>query len=185
MREVYLFSLTFAEDEDNKAYITHLYKRYYPLMKKQAHSFVWDYGMVDDLIQDAFLKLIPKIPLLRTLNDYQRTSYIVYTLKHVCLDYIRTKSRRSKYTLLGTTKDIAPVLMATENEFAHIEIHEALEEALFQLTERDRNLLCFKYYMEMTDKEIEHLSGIPADHVRQYVARARHRALRFLSEGEG
>lgn len=48
--------------------------------------------MVDELIQDAFLKLIPKIPLLWTLDSYQRTSYVVYTLKHVCLDYIRKKA---------------------------------------------------------------------------------------------
>lgn len=140
--------------------------------------------MVDDLIQDAFLKLIPKIPLLMTLNHYQRTSYIVYTLRHVYLDYIRKKSRRSKHMFLGAAEDLAPALMATGDEYAHIEMHEELEQALFQLTERDRNLLCFKYYMEMTDKEIAYLSGIPADHVRQYVARARHRALRYLSEGE-
>ncbi|MPY19909.1 RNA polymerase sigma factor [Paenibacillus glucanolyticus] len=182
---MFLFFLTIIEDQDDREYIAHLYKKYYPLLKKQAHSIIWDYGMIDDLIQDAFLKLIPKIPLVRTLNDYQRTSYIVYTMRHVCLDYIRKKSRRSKHTFLGATEDIAPVLTATGNEFAHIEIHEVLEQALFQLTERDRNLLCFKYYMEMTDKEIAHLSGIPADHVRQYVARARRRAIRFLSKGEG
>ncbi|RUT46316.1 hypothetical protein EJP82_12635 [Paenibacillus anaericanus] len=87
------FFLTIIEDQDDKAYIAHLYEKYNPLLKKQAHSIIWDYGMVDDLIQDAFSKLIPKIPLLWTLNDYQITSYIVYTLRHVCLDYIRKKSR--------------------------------------------------------------------------------------------
>lgn len=182
-RSIVFYFLTIIENQDDKAYIAYLYKKYYPLLKKQAHSIVWEQGVVDDLIQDAFLKLIPKIRLLRTLNRYQRTSYIVYTLRHVCLDYIRKKSRRSKHMFLGATEDIAPVLTATGDEFAHTEMHDELEQALLQLTERDRSLLFFKYYMEMTDKEIACLSGIPADHVRQYVARARHRALRFLSNG--
>lgn len=54
-RSIVSYFLTIIEDRDDKAYIAHLYKKYYPLLKKQAHSIVWEYGMVDDLIQDTLI----------------------------------------------------------------------------------------------------------------------------------
>ncbi|MNP44956.1 RNA polymerase sigma factor [compost metagenome] len=59
-----------------------------------------------------------------------------------------------------------------------------MEQALFQLSEKDRNLLYFKYIMEMSDQEISETMDIPAQHVRMYIARARQRALRKLSQGD-
>lgn len=182
-----LIFLAIVEDENDKEYITNLYLKYYPLMKKRAYSITGDFGIVDDLIQDAFLKLIPKIPLLRSLDCYKRTSYIVYTLKHVCLDYIRKKVRRSQRSFSGLTDDIAdhvPDLQAaTEENFLHEEEMKTLEQTLFQLSEKDRNLLYFKYIMELSDKEISEIMDIPAQHVRMYIARARQRAFRKLSQG--
>lgn len=183
-----LFFLTIMEDEDDKAYITSLYRQYYPLMKKKAYSIIRDNGVVGDLIQDAFLKLIPKIPLLRSLSCYKTTSYIVYTLKHVCFDYIRKMKRRSQRVFSGLTDDIADQIpdlqAATEENYMQHEEFEALEQALFHLSERDRSLLYFKYNMEMSDLEISGLLDFPAQHVRQYVARARRRAFHILSEGD-
>lgn len=183
-----LFFMTLMDDEDEKEYITNLYRQYYPLMKKKAYSIIRDNGVVDDLIQDAFLKLIPKIPLLRSLSCYKTTSYIVYTLKHVCLDYIRKMKRRSQRAFSGLTDDVAnqiPDLQAaTEENYIQHEEFEALELALFKLSERDQSLLYFKYNMEMSDQEIAGLLDIPAQHVRQYVARARRRAFQILSEGD-
>ncbi|RRJ66053.1 sigma-70 family RNA polymerase sigma factor [Paenibacillus oralis] len=182
-----LIFLAIVEDENDKEYITNLYLKYYPLMKKRAYSITGDFGIVDDLIQDAFLKLMPKIPLLRSLDCYKRTSYIVYTLKHVCLDYIRKKARRSKRSFSGLTDDIAdhiPDLQAaTEENFLHEEEMKTFEQTLFQLSEKDRNLLYFKYIMELSDKEISEIMDIPAQHVRMYIARARQRAFRKLSQG--
>ncbi|MBE3595187.1 MAG: sigma-70 family RNA polymerase sigma factor [Candidatus Carbobacillus altaicus] len=176
------FSL--AEDEDDKQFITNLYLKHYPLLKKQAYNITGEYGIVDDLIHDAFLKLIPKIPLLRSLSCYKVTSYVVYTVRHVCLDYIR---RRSRHTFTGLSEDIANQIpdeqAATEEEFIKHEELKGMEQVLFQLSERDRSLLYYKYNMEMKDREIAELLNIPANHVRQYIARARHRAFLKLSQG--
>lgn len=182
-----LFFLTILKEENDKEFITSLYRQYYPLMKKKAYDITKDYGVVDDLIQDAFLKLIPKIPLLRSLNCYKTTSYLVYTIKHVCIDYIRKETRRSKRAYSGSADDIAAYIpdlqAATEENYMHDEEAVTLEKALYQLSEKDRNLLYFKYNMEMSDREIAKLLDIPAQHVRQYAARARRRALQILSSG--
>lgn len=179
--------VSLVEDEDDKQFITNLYLQLYPLLKKQAYNITGEYGIVDDLIHDAFLKLIPKIPLLRSLSCYKVTSYVVYTVRHVCLDYIRKKTRRSRHTFTGLSEDIANQIpdeqAATEEEFIKHEELKGMEQVLLQLSERDRSLLYYKYNMEMKDREIAALLNIPANHVRQYIARARHRAFLKLSQG--
>ncbi|MCC3374359.1 RNA polymerase sigma factor [Cohnella sp. REN36] len=182
-----LLFLTILEDEDDKDFLMNLYQLYYPVMKQRAYTIIRNDAVVDDLIQDAFIKLIPKIPLLRSLNSYKTVSYIVNTMKHICLDYIRKESRRAQLTYAGSTEDIAEQIpeqqAATEESYIKNEEFETLGQALFLLSERDRNLLYFKYNMELSDKEIELLLAIPAQHVRQYIARARNRVFHILSEG--
>lgn len=184
-------SLTFlmiVEDENDKKFMLDLYLKFYPLLKQRAFFLTRNYDVVDDLIQDSFIKLITKIPLLRSLNSYQLTSYVVNTLKHTCLDYLRKEARIAQQAFSGGTDDIAEQIpdlqAATEEQYVKQEEFEALEQALFQLTERDRNLLYFKYIMSMKDKEIARLVHIPSQHVRQYITRARSRALRILKESE-
>lgn len=181
------FFLSIGENGDDKEYLSNMYRQYYPLLKKHANAITGDLNAVDDLIQDTFLKLIPKISLLRSLNCYKKTSYIVYTLKSVCLDYLRKKTRRSPYTSNIPMDDILhqiPDLQAaTEEIFVYHEELKALDQMLLQLSERDRCLLYFKYNMEMKDREIAKLLGIPANHVRQYIARAKRRALAIWSQG--
>ncbi|MBB6690944.1 sigma-70 family RNA polymerase sigma factor [Cohnella xylanilytica] len=180
------FFFTKVENEDDKEYTTNLYNQYYSLLKKQAYNITNEYSVVDDLIQDTFLKLLPRISLLRSLSSYKMTSYIFYTLKHVCLDYNKRKVQYSKRTLSGLTNDITdniPDLQATIDEnLLLLEELEVLKQALLQLSERDRYLLFYKYTMELSDREIAGLINIPHNHIRQYVARAKHRAFQKLSQ---
>lgn len=175
-------------EDDDKRFMLGLYKQYYPLMKQKAYSIVGKYDVVDDLIQDALLKLIPKISLLRTLGSNKVASYVVNTIKHICFDHIRKETRRVQHHIVGSNEDVAvqiPDLQAaTEENYVKREEIDALEEILFQLSERDRNLLYYKYNMGFSDKEIEVVLGVPAQYVRQYVARARQRVLKLLSKGD-
>ncbi|MCT1402839.1 RNA polymerase sigma factor [Paenibacillus sp. p3-SID867] len=182
--------LLIVEDESDKKFILDLYLQFYPLLKQRAYSFTHNNDVVDDLIHDSFIKIIPKISFLRSLSSYKLASYIVNTLKHTCLDYIRKEKRRNQRVFTGMTDDMAeqiPNLLAavTEDKYIQQEASEALEQVLLQLPERDRNLLYFKYNMSMKDKEIGRLLDIAEQHVRQYVARARRKALQIMSEGEG
>lgn len=183
-----LLFLMACENEDDKTYMTNLYLRYYPLMRQRAYAILNDYKMVDDLIQEAFLKIIPKISLLRSLTCYKETSYIVNTIKHVCLDYQRRERRRYRSIYTGLDDDVANQIpdmqAATEENYLQQEEVEIIEKAMLCLSERDRSLLYFKYNMEMSDKEIAPLLNIPAQHIRQYAGRARRRLFEILSEGE-
>lgn len=120
--------IPFIAGEDNKQFITNLYLQHYPLLKKQAYNITKDYSVVDDLIHDAFLKLISKIPLLRSLSSYKVISYLVYTVRNVCIDYLRKKTRLSRYLYTGLSEDFAHQIpdqqAATEEQYIQ---HEELE----------------------------------------------------------
>lgn len=182
-----LLFLSIDDEEDDKQFITNLYLEYYPLLKKQAYSITSDVEVVDDLIHDAFIKLIPKISLLRSLSRYKVTSYIVYTVRNVCIDYMRKKKRISQKTFIGSSDDITQKIpdlqAATEENLIKNEEFDNVSQILLQLSERDRRLLYYKYNMEMKDREIAALLDIPVDHVRKYIARARQRAFLKLSQG--
>ena len=148
-----LLFLSIDDEEDDKQFITNLYLEYYPLLKKQAYSITSDVEVVDDLIHDAFIKLIPKISLLRSLSRYKVTSYIVYTVRNVCIDYMRKKKRISQKTFIGSSDDITQKIpdlqAATEENLIKNEEFDNVSQILLQLSERDRRLLYYKYNMEM------------------------------------
>ncbi|WP_405107077.1 sigma-70 family RNA polymerase sigma factor [Paenibacillus sp. FSL K6-1217] len=166
-----------------------LYENHYPLMRKKAFNIIKDQEVIDDLIQEAFIKLIPKTSLLRSLSGCKVTSYVVNTIKHYCYDHIRRRTRRSRKVYTGLKNDVAEQIpdpaAATEENYIQAEAIGALTEAMLRLSEHDRNLLYFKYKLELRDQQIGELLNIPTQHVRQYISRARGRVLRALREEGG
>ncbi|MEK3875228.1 RNA polymerase sigma factor [Paenibacillus sp. FSL M7-0420] len=163
-----------------------LYDSHYPLMRKKAYTILKDQEVIEDVIQEAFIRLIPKTALLRTLNGCKVTTYVVNTIKHYCYDHIRRRARRSRKVYTGLNNDVAEQIpdpaAATEENYIQAEAVGALERAMLQLSERDRNLLYFKYKLELRDPQIGELLNLPPQHVRQYISRARGRVLRVLRE---
>ena len=56
------------ENDDDRAFIEHIYKKYYNLMYSKAYDILQNRDCVDDVINNACIKLIPKIQKLRTFN---------------------------------------------------------------------------------------------------------------------
>ena len=77
--------------------------------------------------------------------------------------------------------DSIPDTSATPEEYTLLrEEHEELAEALQQLSERDRDLLCYKYNLELSDREIADIMNIPINNIREYLVRAKRRALKVI-----
>jgi len=77
--------------------------------------------------------------------------------------------------------DSIPDTITIDEVYATKEDYRALGEAIEQLSERDRNLLYNKYNLELSDKEIAEIMGIPINNIRVYLIRARQRALKILT----
>ena len=168
------------ESDENKAFILNLYHDYYGLVRKTVYNITHDANHVEDLINDTFIKLIEKISLIRTLDSCKRTAYIVYTSKSVAINFIKHRDVQKKHTYYGKDRDLAekiPNLGDTmEERVVHQEEIEELGNAILRLPEKQKDLLYFKYILEMKDREIARIFEISPDSVRQYLTRARRKA---------
>ncbi|TAH75096.1 MAG: sigma-70 family RNA polymerase sigma factor [Anaerolineaceae bacterium] len=173
------------ENESDREFISGLYIQYYPIMKKKAYEITRDINVTDDIIHDAFIKLIDKIPSLRSLSCYKQTSYIVSTIKNIAIDHVRKSNTKADKQFMGEEDDMAESIedtaMTAEEAYIVREDSEDLGELMCKLSERDRDLLYNKYIFELSNKEISVLMDIPINNLRQYLVRARKRALNLLT----
>ncbi|ADY54474.1 RNA polymerase, sigma-24 subunit, ECF subfamily [Syntrophobotulus glycolicus DSM 8271] len=185
---MYLLIILAIENDEDRYFIAQLYKQYYPLMKKKAYEILHDYSVIDDLINDAFIKLIGKISILRSLECYKRTSYIVNTIRNISINYNKQYAAKSEKMFLGMSDDLMESI--PDMKFAMQEIcstkddYIELGEAMEQLSKRDRDLLYNKYNLELSDKEIADIMGISLNNIREYLTRARRRAFKILTRRE-
>lgn len=175
------------KSDDDQSFIMQLYEQYYPIMKKKAYEIVSDYSVVDDLINDTFIKLIENISTLRSLEYCKRTSYIVHTIRNISINYNKQHARMSEKTFLGISDDMVdsiPDKLTVEEICCTRENYAELAEAIEQLSETDRTLLYCKYNLELSDKEIAEITDIALQNIRAYLTRARRRALKILTRRE-
>ncbi len=181
-----LMVITAMENDDNKTFMLNLYTDYYGLVRKTVYNITRDADNVEDMINDTFIKLIEKISLIRTLESCRLAAYVVYTSRSVAINHIRHKSVWRKHAYYGVDLDLAEKLPGLEvNAEDRIIRQEELEEmgnAILKLPEKQKDLLYFKYVLEMNDREIAKILEINPDSVRQYLTRARREAKKLIDE---
>lgn len=184
---LYPIILFTIENDDDRDFIEELYTQYYPIMKKKVYEITRDYSVIDDLINEAFIRLINKLSILRSLECCKRASYIVHTIKNISIDYVRKSAIQSEHRFMGMLDDLADSISDDKSVIEEIcstkEDYEELGKALEKLSERDRNLLYYKYNLEFSDMEISDIMNIPINNIREYLSRARRRALKIITKG--
>lgn len=172
---------------DDKAFMLDLYRDYYGLVRKTVYQITQDTGHTEDLINDIFLKLIGKISLLRTLESYKTAAYVVYTSRSVAINFIKHRDVEKKHGYYGMNTDLAEAVAASEDTVEdRIVRQEEINEmgnAILRLPEKQKDLLYFKYFLEMDNTEIAEILGIAPASVREYLTRARRNAKKLLAKG--
>ncbi len=180
--------ITAMNDGDDKAFMLNLYQDYYALARSTVYKVIHRENDVNDLAEDTFVRLIEKIPLLRTLDCCKIAAYIVCTAKSVAINFIKHRDVQQKHTFYGENADISDELLIPEDtleeSYFRREELRALSKALLKLPEREKNILHFKYILEMNDAEIAKKLSISPGSVREYLTRARRAARKLMEEGE-
>ncbi|WP_092486650.1 RNA polymerase sigma factor [Desulfoscipio geothermicus] len=124
--------------------------------------------------------------LVRTLDSCKTAAYVVYTSRRLAINFMKHRSVQKKHTYYGEDMDLAekvPSLEGTiEDRIIHQEEIEEMGNAILRLSEKQKDLLYFKYILEMTDTEIAETFGIAPDSVRQYLTRARRAAKELMDK---
>jgi len=175
--------LVFQLEESDRTFMLDLYKKYYNLVRKTIFNLTHDNQDIEDLINDVFVKLIDKISIIRSLECCKTTTYVVYTSRSVAINYIKHKQVEKKHMYISDKTDfIEDLYDDSEHKLIQKEEIELLIETVLRLPQNQKDLLYFKYMLEMNDNEISEILGIAPDSVRQYLTRARRNVKKLIEK---
>lgn len=171
---------------DDQQYMEGLYHRFKRLMFATAGRYAADPADREDLVQSALVRLVNKLPTLRSLEEGAQASYIVFTVRSVAIDALRKTGRQLRgVSLEGEEALQVPDAAPTMDEYLMArERSDRLRTIWPRLGEEDRLLLEGKYLRGCSDRELAQLLGCRVDSIRMKLTRARRRALKRMTEGE-
>lgn len=183
---MFIMVISAMESDDNKAFMLNLYNEYYGLVRKTIYNITRDADHAEDLTNDTFIKLIEKVSVIRTLDSCKLAAYVVYTSRSVAINFIKHRDVQKKYAYYGkdlvSPEKIPSQEDSIEAKIIHQEQIEELVKAILKLPEKHKDLLYFKYILEMDDREIAGIFRIAPDSVRQYLTRARRKAKALMDK---
>lgn len=158
-----------------------LYTKYYPLLLKQALSICGSRELAEDAIQNSVLRLANKTDLLRSLPRPARVSYLVKTVKCSALNLI-TRDERRRYYGWDDLPEESVEDKTPESLYLLKERIKSFQSCLESLNERDKDLLYFRYFLELDNKTVSQIMGIPYPQVPVYLHYAKQRFLKRWKE---
>lgn len=181
-----LAMISAIENNSDKDFMLDIYQRYNKLIRKTIYKIVKNSNVIEDLTNDVFIKLIEKISTIHSLQCHKLTAYIVYTSRNTAINYIKHQDVMNKHLFFGEENDLSEDIPDSskefENELIRIIDVEALCKSIQLLPEKQKEILCNKYFLEMTDVDIAKSLGISPGSVRQYLKRARDAAKLLLGK---
>lgn len=172
-------------NRDEQIFMEQLYRQYFPILKYQILKITNDEGLIEDLIQDTFVRLIKHSQKILTMEDFAVTSYVYSTVNSVCIDYLRKKGNNNLH--LEDLEDIFEeelVEISAEQRYMSIEIARDVRKAMDQLPKNDKDLLHYKYFMDYSLKEISQYTHIPYQNISSYLSRAKRKLVEILKKGK-
>lgn len=172
-------------------FLADLYRDYHDLMQSFAMDIVQDKNIAEDMVQEAFIRLMPHVKKLRKMKKAVCIAYLRSTVRRTSLNYAAGKEpRRLRDALLQEEdpvkmEEIADRDADTEREVLKKITAEEMKDCIRQLPPVYQDILNFKYLLELSDAEIGGCLGISKDSVRQYLTRARRKALEIYRRTEG
>lgn len=176
-------------EEDEKQFIIDVYEKYKLLMFVTARKYVKEKEEVEDVVQEALVKLISNMSTLRKIQHSKIEAYIAVTVKNTAISYCRQKNKECQYITfhdiqidnfgsVGCERVVEKKLEATEQL-------KLFYKCLKNLSDRDQDVLSRKYYMMQSDEEIAKLHGVKPGSIRMLLTRIRRRILSEMEkEGE-
>lgn len=173
-------------DYDDKLFMESLYTEYYKMLFYVASSYIFEDGTAEDVVHDAFVKLIPKVSLLQKLECCKLRAYLVSTVRNTAITkagklkteresriYIEEETVLDQIPSNTPSPEIALILKESKTEFSNI-LHSLPDSELF--------LLEAKYFFNMTDEEIAKNLQVKPASVRMMLTRVRRKVFNMMQE---
>jgi len=142
-----------------------------------ALLLVGDQATAEDVVQDAFLGLHRALPRLRDTN--RALGYLRVSVVNGCRSVGRSR-RRAQFIRV----DHDPPVWSAESAVMAEEDRRAMLAALARLPHRAREVIAFRYYLDLPLDEIAAILGISRSTVSSTISRALERLNRDLQDDQ-
>lgn len=182
-----LLALFTIESNDDRAFIIELYKQYYSLLFDESYKIVRNKYDAEDVVQEFIVYICNHIEKFRKLDCCTLPSCLVIYIRRRSINLLKRREMLKRHTVGSMDdnklKEQIPDQSVTIEERALLTFSiEEVQKAFQQLPESIKDILRYKYLLEMSDKEIADLLDIDKNSVRAYITRARREVYRICKE---
>lgn len=167
----------------DKEFFQGFYEEYKHLLYHEAQAYTSNASERDDLIQDALVRLMKNISVLRGLTRCKAAYYIVITIRTTYIDTLRHQSG----TVIPLDDDAITKMVnsgvAAQREEPDMSAKLAVRQLNESLPEREWFVLVGKFIIGYTHEELSALMGLEPANVRMILSRAKKKARKLL-QGE-
>jgi len=132
-----------------------------------AHRFLRDPAEAEDVVQNAFLKILDAAPRYRPTASFR--TYLYQVVTRLCIDH--TEKMRPEYT--DNLPEVADPSAGLGEDFAAREEKDAVRSALDSLLPTQRMAVILRHYEGLSYTEIGLAIGVSAKAVEGLLGRAR------------
>ena len=176
-RTIVLIYLCAIEGQDEKQKFEIIYEEYKNLMFYVANRILEDTQDSEDIVHQAFLKIIEIIDQIEEVKCPQTRSLVVTIVKRKAIDLYRARRRHGSLSL---DDDNLCCGIAAETEY--VDERMMIAQAIAALPVRYRDLLMLKYDNGYSNREIAQLLDMTEENVKKTIQRAKAKLRSVLQE---
>lgn len=163
-----LVYLSMIESPEAKSKFEAIYHKYRYLMVYAAKQILKDSNDVEDIVHEAFIKIIEIIDEIREVDCPQTASLVVIITRNKAIDLCRKRAR----------KTIIPFDESFSGGQNQVELERVAEgqdivNAMKRLPEKYRSVLMLKYSHGYSTEEIGEILSMSTQNVKKTIQRAR------------
>ena len=171
--------LALTDSEADAILLTELFDETYHRMKVTAMGILHDESEAEDAVQDTFIKCMRRIDTVRDLAPDARPFYLLTAVKRTALNRLRDRRR---FTELPQDDLLDGDDVSVEEKTIRTLTLEQVLAAFTRLPDAYKEVLRYKYLLDLNDREIAKLLGVRKNSVRVYLMRARKAVLELCKE---
>ncbi|MGD8192201.1 RNA polymerase sigma factor [Brevibacillus ginsengisoli] len=147
-------------------------------LRRIAYTYVRDWGMAEDCVQNAFIKAY------HATNPYEKSRGHVFAwLARIVINECKMVRRRSwREILMEWLPD--RMVKSSEENFLSRDSQQTVHEAILQLPVIHREPIVLFYFEELSVDEISEILGVPTGTIKSRLSRGRERLKHFIREDD-
>ena len=169
--------LSTTSEEDSFEYIYTTYKR---LMMKKAYSILRDYGLAEDAVSEACIRIYKNIRKIDDPASNRSVAFVMMIVKNTSLTFLQNNKKYDTDELDESIEDSYNLESAVVDKLSSEEIYQTLGK----LDEESRNIFLYKYAYDLPHKEIASIMHMTENNVTVKLHRCKKRLVSLLSREE-